>query len=149
MLTRPQTVLFLAAFAVLGTGCSLFSEGTTANTTTDNRPTRLPTGVTLLESDRSECEGSVAIDESWIANARRADLVVQRGGNATFEIDVDEDEETEIEWTCVGAADTELNSVECPELTSHLRVTRAASGDDVLLECYGDTERVSTRRARN
>jgi hypothetical protein len=139
MQTRPQGWLYLSAFAVLAAGCA------TTTTTDDDRAARLPTGVTLLESDRSECEGSVAIDESVVASARRADLVIQRGANATFEIDAD-DEDVEIEWTCVGANDTERNTAECPEETSHVRITRAATGDELVLECYGDGD--SSSRAR-
>ena len=139
MQTRPQGWLYLSAFAVLAAGCA------TTTTTDDDRAARLPTGVTLLESDRSECEGSVAIDESVVASARRADLVIQRGANATFEIDAD-DEDVEIEWTCVGANDTERNTAECPEETSHVRITRAATGDELVLECYGDGESASRAR---
>ena len=117
-------------------------------TTDDDRAARLPTGITLLESDRNECDGSVALDESLVASARRADLVIQRGANATFEIDADNDEDVEIEWTCVGASDTDRNTSECPEETSHVRITRSATGDDFLLECYGDTDGSSSRRAR-
>jgi hypothetical protein len=141
MQTRPQSWLYLTAFAVLGAGCA----ATTTNS--DDRTARLPTGVTLLESDRHECEGSVALDESIVASARRADLVIQRGANATFEIDADRGEDVEIEWTCVGASDTERDTVECPEETSHVRVTRASSGDEFVLECYGETGS-SSRRAR-
>jgi len=139
MQKRPQGWLYLSAFAVLASGCAL------TTTTDDDRSARLPTGVTLLESDRSECEGSVAIDESVVASARRADLVIQRGANATFEIDAD-DEDVEIEWTCVGANDTERNTAECPEETSHVRITRAATGDELVLECYGDGESASRAR---
>ncbi len=142
MQIRPQGWLYLTAFAVLGSGCAL------TTTTDDDRSARLPTGITLLESDRNECDGSVAIDETFVASARRADLVVQRGANATFEIDADNDEDVEIEWTCVGASDTERNSAECPEETSHVRITRSATGDDFLLECYGDPDGSSSRRAR-
>jgi hypothetical protein len=118
----------------------------TPNDEVDAGTARLPTGVTLLESDRAECEGSVAIDEGVIDSARRADLVIQRGQNATFEIDADRGEDVEIEWTCVGVADTERETLECPEDTSHLRVTRT-SGDEFVLECYGEGS--SSRRARN
>jgi hypothetical protein len=142
MQTRSQGLLCLTAFAVLGTGCAM-----TQRADNDERTAQLPTGVTLLESDRNECEGSVALDESVVASARRADLVVQRGSNATFEIDADNDEEVEIEWTCVGSSDTERNTAECPEETSHVRITRASTGDDFVLECYGDTDS-SSRRAR-
>jgi hypothetical protein len=144
MQTRPQGLLCLTAFAVLGTGCAITQRGGDD----DDRTARLPTGVTLLESDRNECEGSVALDESVVASARRADLVVQRGSNATFEIDADNDEDVEIEWTCVGASDTERNTAECPEETSHVRIMRASTGDEFVLECYGETGS-SSRRARN
>jgi hypothetical protein len=132
--------MYVTAFAALTAGCAL------TTTTDDDRTARLPTGVTLLESDRNECDGSVAIDESLVASARRADLVVQRGANATFEIDGDDDEDVEIEWTCVGASDTERNTTECPEETSHVRVMRATTGDEFVLECYGDGD--TSRRAR-
>ncbi len=140
---RPQGWLYLSAFAVLGAGCA-----TTTTSDEDARTARLPTGVTLLESDRNECEGSVAIDETAIAGSRRADLVIQRGQNATFEVDVDEDENVEIEWTCVGVADADRNTAECPEETSHVRITCASTGDEFLLECYGDEDGSSSRRAR-
>jgi hypothetical protein len=132
MQTRPLGLILLAASAVLGAGCAM------TTTTDDDRAARLPTGITLLESDRNECDGSVAIDESVVANAGRADLVIQGGATATFAIDADADEDVEIEWTCVGESDTERDSAECPEQTSHQRITRASTGDEFLLECYGD-----------
>jgi hypothetical protein len=125
----------VALLAVLGAGCA-----TTTSNDDDARSARLPTGVTLLESDRNECAGAVTIDETSVANARRADLVIQRGQNATFEVDADRDDDVEIEWTCVGSSDTDRESVECPEETSHVRVTRASTGNDFLLECYGDRD---------
>jgi hypothetical protein len=128
---------------MLGAGCA-----TTTTTDEDARTARLPTGVTLLESDRSECEGSVAIDESVVSSSRRADLVIQRGQNATFEVDADPDEDLDVEWTCVGAANAERETVECPEDTTHVRITRASTGDEFLLECYGDRDGSTTRRAR-
>jgi hypothetical protein len=125
----------VAALAVVGAGCA-----TTTTSDDDARAARLPTGVTLLDSDRNECAGAVTIDETSVANARRSDLVIQRGQNATFEVDVDRDEDVEIEWTCVGASDTDRDTVECPEETSHVRITRASTGNDFLLECYGDRD---------
>ena len=79
----------------------------------------------------------------------REDLVVQRGENATFQIDIDdeaEDENVEIRWTCVGDVAAEREAVGCPDETSHVRITRA-TGNDFLLECYGDRSS-STSRAR-
>jgi hypothetical protein len=142
MQKRPQGWLYVTAFAVLSAGCAL------TTTTDDDRTARLPTGITLLESDRAECDGSVTLDESIVASARRADLVIRPGANATFEIDADNDEDVEVEWTCVGDSNTERNTSECPEDTSHVRVTRASTGDELLLECYGDSDGSSSRRAR-
>jgi hypothetical protein len=135
MQLRLQGWVYLAACAVLGAGCA-----TTTTTDEDARAARLPTGVTLLDSDRNECEGAVAIDERSIANARRSDLVIQRGQNATFEVDADDNDDVEIDWTCVGAADADQESAECPDQTSHVRITRATTGDEFLLECYGDRD---------
>jgi hypothetical protein len=140
MQLRPQGWLYLAAFTVLGAGCV-----TTATDDNDGRSVRLPTGVTLLDSDRQECAGAVAIDESALGSTRRSDLVIERGQNATFEVDADADEDVEIEWTCVGAADTDREAVECPDETSYVRITRGAD-DDFVLECYGDED--AARRAR-
>jgi len=135
MQIRPQSLVYLSVFAVLSAGCA-----TTTTTDEDARAARLPTGVTLLESDRSECAGSVAIDERLVAGARRADLVIQPGQNAVFEIDATEDDDVEIDWTCVGTSATDEETVDCPDETSHVRVTRASTGDELLLECYGDRD---------
>ena len=134
MQIRPQGWLYMTAFVVLGAGCA-------ATVTDDNDAgsVRLPTGVTLLDSDRNECTGSVAIDESIVASAQRSDLVIERGQNVTFEVDADTDDDIEVGWTCVGSANTDRDVVECPEETSHVRITRGA-GDDFVLECYGDRE---------
>jgi hypothetical protein len=131
----PQSWLFLAAAATLAAGCAAI----TTTSDDDGRAVRLPTGVTLLESDRTECEGTVTIDEASVASARRSDLVIQPGENATFEVDADQDD-LEIDWVCVGASDTERETVECPDETSYVRVTRAAAGDEFLFECFGDRD---------
>ena len=146
MQTRPQGWLFLAAAAVLAAGCASPSQ----TTDEDARAARLPTGVTLLDSNREVCAGPVAIDDRVIAGARE-DLVVQRGENAAFQIDIDTDDEdenenVEIRWTCVGDVTAERDAVACPDETSHVRVTRA-TGNDFLLECYGNRSS-STSRAR-
>lgn len=138
---KVQGWAYLTACAVLAAGCA-----TTTTSDEDARTARLPTGVTLLESDRSECDGAVAIDESSLGNARRSDLVIQRGQNATFEVDLDDDVDVEIDWTCVGDAQADRETIECPDATSHVRITRASTGDEFLLECYGDRQRTSARR---
>ena len=143
MQTRPQGWLYLAACAVLAAGCVYTSE----TGTQDARTARLPTGVTLLDSNRDECAGSVAIDDSVIASARQEDLVIQRGQNATFKLDTTVDDDVEIDWTCVGTASAERETIECPDDTSWVRVTRA-TGDDFLLECYGDRSSTTSRARR-
>ena len=142
MQTRPQGWLYLAACAVLATGCV-----TTSQNEQDARSARLPTGVTLLDSNREECAGSLAIDDSVIASARREDLVIQRGENATFKLDTTADDDVEIDWTCVGTASTERETIECPDDTSWVRITRAA-GNDFLIECYGDRGSATSRARR-
>jgi hypothetical protein len=142
MRIRLQGWLYLTSFAALAAGCAVTSE-----TTDDARAARLPTGVTLLDSNREACAGPVAIDDRVIVGARE-DLVVQRGENATFQIDTDdEDENLEIRWTCVGDVTAERDAVRCPDETSHVRVTRATD-NDFLLECYGDRASSSSSRAR-
>ena len=143
MLKGPQAWLGLAAIAVFASGCALTSENDASA-----RPVRLPTGVTLLDSDRNECDGSIAIDERAVSKARRSDLVLQRGQNAIIEVDADADDDVEIGWTCVGSASTARNTAECPEETSHVRITRDSSGDDFLIECYGDRGSSASRARR-
>ncbi len=142
MLTGRQGWSYLTTMAVLAAGCASVS------TDDDARDARLPTGVTLLESDRNDCAGAIAIDERSIASSRSADVVVQRGQNATFEVEADDDDDVEVEWTCVGAADTDRDSVQCPEETTHVRITRATTGSEFLFECYGDRDGSAARRAR-
>lgn len=96
--------------------------------------TRLPTGVTLLRSDQEQCSGVVQVyDEKGSNRKERPELVVRRGENATFVVK----DEDELEWTCVGESSTDSEDVNCPNDTSHVRVTRAATGGDLLFECYG------------
>jgi hypothetical protein len=143
MSIRPQGWLCLAAVAAFSSGCAVTSEQDASA-----RPQRLPTGVTLLDSDRKECDGSVAIDERTVSNARRSDLVLQRGQNAIIEVDANtNDDDVEIGWTCVGSASAARKVAECPNATSHVRITRDATGDDFLVECYGNRGS-STSRAR-
>jgi hypothetical protein len=132
MQMRPQGWFCLTAVVALGTGCV-----TTTTSDNDGRSVRLPTGVTLLDSDRDQCAGSVALEESVVSNAVRSDLVIEPGENVTFAVDADPEDDVEIEWTCVGTASTDRNAVVCPDDTDYVRITRGA-GDDFVLECYGD-----------
>jgi hypothetical protein len=144
MEVRPQSSVYLAAFVIFGAGCTSLSTTTGG----DPRTARLPTGVTLLDSNRAQCAGSVSIDATSFATARRSDLVLQRGENATFELDTDVDDDPEVEWTCVGTAAAERESTECPDYTSYVRITRESTGDNFLLECYGDRDRDRDRVRR-
>jgi len=106
----------------------------------DARYARLPTGVTLLESDRDECEGIVQVAErTSLGRARGDDVVLRQGQNATFEIDV---EDEDVQWSCIGDSGTEdREAIDCPANTSHVRITREAEGDNFVLECYGTASR--------
>jgi hypothetical protein len=118
---------WLAPLALLAACATTTQDGTSS--------ARLPTGVTLLESDRSDCDGTVRVDEDSIApSSRRDDVVVRAGQNAVFPV-----EDDDIQWTCVGtdAADTDTEITECPANTSHVRITRSSADDDFLFECYG------------
>ena len=137
MQSPSRTWIFATTCAALAVGCVV------TTTDEDAASARLPTGVTLLESDRADCAGPIAIDEDSIQNSANDDFVVQAGQNATYEIDADDD--VEIEWSCVGAADVEEQSIECPAGTSHLRITRASTGDEFLVECFGERGVVASR----
>jgi len=143
MLKGLQGWLCLAAVAAFSSGCAVTSE-----TDASARPVRLPTGVTLLDSDRNQCNGSVAIDERAVSKARRSDLVLQRGQNAIIEVDAGTGDDVEIGWTCVGSATAARNTAECPDETSHVRITRDSTADDFLIECYGDRGSSSSRARR-
>lgn len=144
MQIRPQGWLHLAALAALAAGCASVSS----TSESDARNARLPTGVTLLASKRDACAGSVAIDDSVVGGTRRGGLVVQRGENATFQVAADAYDDVEVDWTCVGTASTERETVACPDETSYVRISRA-EGDDFLLECYGGRGSSATSRARS
>lgn len=139
MQVRPQSLMFLAAFAVLGSGCV-----STATSGDDARNARLPVGVTLLDTDRNQCQGNVAVDERSIRSSRSSDLVIQPGQNATFAVVPNDDDDIEVDWRCLGTAAAERETTDCPDATSHVRITRELTGSEFLLECYG--ERVSSNR---
>ena len=120
-----QKWFLLSVSMTIASGCTLMAESGD-----DTQSASLPTGVTLLESDNNECAGAVAIDEDSIAGSR--------GENAVFEIEVAEGDAVDIDWICVGVADADEETVECPDDTSHIRITRALTEDEFLLECYGE-----------
>jgi hypothetical protein len=99
--------------------------------------TTLPSGLTLLDSDESECEGTVQVGDELIEDDSEgldSELFVEPGENATFEL---EDDSDEIEWACVGEDSSDADTMRCPQGSSYVRITRATAGDELLFECYG------------
>jgi hypothetical protein len=97
----------------------------------------LPSGLTLLESDDGECDGTVQVSEGVIedeSEGLEAEFFVEPGENATFELDERYDE---VEWACIGSGSSDVDSMRCPRGTGYLRITRATSGGELLFECYG------------
>ena len=98
----------------------------------------LPSGVTLLDSDEAECDGAVQVGEEMIEDEGEGlddAFLVEAGENATFEL---EDDFEEIEWACVDDDSSEVESMRCPRDATHVRITRATDGGEMLFECYGD-----------
>ncbi|MEX2124832.1 MAG: hypothetical protein WD795_13135 [Woeseia sp.] len=129
LLTRCGLLVFLSFLA----GCATTTPGLgdqAGNTT-------LPSGLTLLDSDESECDGTVQVGDEMIEDDGEgldAELFVEPGENATFELEEDYDE---IEWACVGGDSPDVDSMRCPRGSSHVRITRATTGGELLFECYG------------
>lgn len=99
----------------------------------------LPSGLTLLDSDEDECDGMVQIDEGMLdgeGDGLGGEFFVEEGENATFELEGDDED---IEWACVAedGETAEVDSLSCPSGATHVRITRATSGGELLVECYG------------
>jgi hypothetical protein len=126
--------MLVAAFALVA-GCAT-SGGNVANA----RYAKLPTGATLLNTDTARCAGSVQVRERQGGKTHNEELLLEPGQNATFPVDVRDGDR--LEWSCIGEArsgDTRSvsNHVDCPDATSHVRISRRAEGSDLTLECYG------------
>ena len=117
-----RTGLALCAFLATLAGCA----GTTTN---DSTGARLPNGVTLLKSEKDNCTGVVHVDRG---TAGSNEIVVRSGQNAAFKVD-----EEPVGWTCIGDTRAQSDRLTCPTRTSYVRITRPASGDEFLVECYG------------
>jgi len=99
--------------------------------------TTLPSGLTLLDSDESSCDGTVQVANEMIEGGDGGlhdQHFVEPGENATFELAERYDE---IEWACVDQGSPDVDSMRCPRGTSHVRITRATTGGELLFECYG------------
>ena len=121
---RKLFTFFCAATISALAGCA------TTSGSSDNATARLPTGVTLLESDQDRCAGVVHVDDGSVRNSR--EVAIRPGQDAAFRVDRDR-----IEWTCIGESSTDSDEVDCPERTSYVRITRPAAGEEFLVECYG------------
>jgi hypothetical protein len=120
--------LIFAALAVIA-GCA------TSSPTANARYARLPTGVTLLDTDSGRCSGSVQVREEQSGRFHDQELVLQPGENATFPVDVRDGDR--LEWSCIGDTRSVSTHIDCPDATSHVRISRRAEGPDLTLECYG------------
>lgn len=127
------------------TGCGLLAScsllvacaTTTPGLGTESGTTTLPSGLSLLDSEEDSCDGTVQIADEMVEDryeGLRAELFVEPGENATFELDEDYDT---IEWACSASDSTDVETTRCPEGTDYVRVTRASTGGDVLFECFG------------
>lgn len=99
---------------------------------------RLRSGASLLESDESECDGTFQLSEAGIdgeGDGFQDSFLVEAGENATFALDGDD---REIEWACVEAGgESDQDRMDCPDEATHVRITRAVSGGELLVECFG------------
>jgi hypothetical protein len=121
----------IAAVLAAASGCTtLDSSGGESS-----RYSRLPTGVTLLDTDTARCSGSVQVREERSGRSRESELLLRPGENATFAVDISDGDE--LEWSCIGDARSATSEVDCPDSTSHVRIMRRAEGNDLALECYG------------
>ena len=136
MFKSMSLALIVAALVVVG-GCATSGHNATANA----RYAKLPTGVTLLNTDTGRCTGSVQVRAEQSGHVHERELVLAPGENATFPVDVRDGDR--LSWSCVGdtrSGDTRTvssNRVDCPEATSHVRISRRAEGSDLTLECFG------------
>lgn len=129
---RLLTTFMLAAAATLAVGCAPATGGLG----TEAGPTSLPPGVALLESHESRCAGTVHISEDSVASdGLRGVFFVDPGQNATYRL-----LGNEVQWACIGEDYRDLSRMECPQGSTHVRVTRASEASEergMLFECYG------------
>lgn len=123
------TRFMLTIAALLLAGCAV----QTAGLGNETGPDSVPKGSALLDSDETGCDGIVRVADTSVANrGNRDDYYIDPGENATYRL-----ERGPVEWTCVGRETHDYGRHACPRGASHVRFTRAAEGDDLLLECFG------------
>ena len=130
MRTLKTCSLLIPALLIVCAGCESLGTGPSES----YRYARLPTGLTLLDTDTGRCEGTVQVREEQ--DGRDDEVVLKPGENATFEIRNDGDED-EIEWSCIGGERSVSEHIDCPDATSHVRILRRADRGDITTECYG------------
>jgi hypothetical protein len=117
-----RTTTLLCAFVAVLAGCATTGP-------TDETGARLPDGVTLLESAQDRCTGIVHVNGGPRSSG---EIVLRPGENASFRVS-----DERIEWVCIGEDSTNDDDLNCPDDTSHVRITRPAAGEQFLVECYG------------
>jgi hypothetical protein len=127
-----NSICLTTAFATLAVLAGCATSGTNV---ANSRYARLPTGVTLLDTDSGRCSGSVQVREEQGGRIHDEELVLRPGENATFNVDIRDGDR--LEWICIGGTRSATNRVDCPDATSHVRISRRAEGADLTLECYG------------
>jgi hypothetical protein len=129
MLSTKSCTWLIAALLTVCSGCESLGSGPSES----SRYARVPTGLTLLDTDTGRCAGTVQVREE--KNGRRDDEVVLKPGeNATFQVDA---EHNSIEWSCIGGERSVSEQIDCPDATSHVRILRTADRGDITTECYG------------
>lgn len=112
-------------------GCASF--GPPSGLGDDAGTTDLPLGLALLDSSDASCDDSVHIGSSSVAGGRLGpEMFVEPGQNASFRIT-----EANVVWACTDDDSSDFNDIACSEAATHLRVTRAVDGGDLLFECFG------------
>jgi hypothetical protein len=125
-----QKLSIVVALVAPLAACTLFNAGPDGIGLTESE---LPNGITLLESDEDTCDGTVRVDQGFIAGGNANEVIIPPGGDVAFEI-----EEQRVVWTCIdGDSPATEDMVEGPRRTSHVRITRPSEGESFLVECFG------------
>ncbi len=120
--------LVLAAGAALA-GCAHNAAGLGEQAGT----VQLPTGLTLLNSEKDQCAGNVQMDQSSVVAPKlSANLFVQPGEHGSFKVQDDN-----VKWACIQGNAPNVHTLNCPDKTQYVRLTRSEEGGGLLFECFG------------
>ena len=81
-------------------------------------------GQSILERTTHRCDGTLRVLMSEGTTA-----LIKTGQSAAFATG-----RPDVPWSCSGSGQAD---VACPQSTSHVRVTRAGTGDEVIFDCLG------------